>query len=144
MLDEEERVGVKAVVAAYCILHVPVTSSQYLGRVLFSEDDEWASVVSNIWRSRQKWAQLTRVLSREGGDERTSGQIYLTVVQSVMLYGSETRVVTSHIGKVLGGLHHRVTQSLTGRQPWQERGGVWVYPPLDSAMAEATLKDLKT
>ena len=84
------------------------------------------------------------VLSREGADERTSGQIYLAVVQSVMLYGSEMWVLTSRIGSFLGRLHHRVTQRLTGRQPWQERYGVWVYPPLDSAMAEATLQYLKT
>ena len=119
MLDEEERAGAKAVITAYCILLEPFTSLKYLGRVIFSEDDEWASVVRNIWISRQKWAQLTRVLSREGADERTSGHIYLAVVQSFMLYGSETWVVTYCIGRVLGRLHHRVTRRLTGRQPWK-------------------------
>ena len=83
-------------------------------------------MVRNLWRSRQKWARLTVLLSREGVDEQTSGQIYLAVVQLVMMYGSETWVVTYCIGRVLGGLHHRVTQRLTGRQPWQERDGVWV------------------
>ena len=77
-------------------------------------------------------------------DARTLGRIYVAVVQTVMLYGSEMWVLTSRIGSFLGRLHHRVTQRLTGRQPWQERYGVWVYPPLDSAIAEATLQDLKT
>ena len=119
MLDKKARSGAKAVIIAYGVLLEPINSLKYLGRVLFSEDDEWASVVRNIWISRQKWAQLTRVLSREGADERTSGHIYLAVVQSFMLYGSETWVVTYCIGGVLGRLHHRVTQRLTGRQPWK-------------------------
>ena len=66
------------------------------------------------------------MLSREGADDRTSGQIYLTVAQSVMLYKSDTWVTTPHIGRVLGGFHHRVARRMTGRQPWRGRDGVWV------------------
>ena len=29
-------------------------------------------------------------------------------------------------GGVLGGFHHRVAHSLTGRQPWRERYRVWI------------------
>ena len=61
--------------------------------------------------------RLARVLIREGADAWTSGQIYLAVVQSVMLYGSETWVMTPHIGRVLGIFHHRVDRRITGRQP---------------------------
>ena len=45
---------------------------------------------------------MTRVLSREGADARTSGQIYLAVVQVFIIYGSETWVMTPRIGRVLG------------------------------------------
>ena len=116
-------------ITAYGILLAPVTSLQYLRRVLFLADNEWALVVSNLWRPRHKWARLTRVLSRDGADERTSGQIYLAVVKLVMFYGSDTWVVTYHIGRFLGGFYHRVAHRLRGRQHWQERDGVCVYPP---------------
>ena len=79
-----------------------------------------------------------------GLDARTSGQIYLVVVQLVMLYGSYMWVVTPHIGRVLVGFQHRVARKLMGRQPWRGRDGVWVYPPLEDAMAEAGLQDVET
>ena len=83
-------------------------------------------VVRNIWRARQKWAWLNRILSREGDNARNLGQIYLAVVQLVMLYGLETRVLTPHMKRVLGGFHHRVNRRLTVRQPRRVQGGGWV------------------
>ena len=77
--------------------------------------------------------QLTRLLSREGADASTLVQIYLAVVQLVMIYGSKTWVMTPHIGRVLGGFHHRVVLRLTGRRPRRGRDGVWVYTLLDDA-----------
>ena len=85
---------------------------------------------------------MTRVLIREGEYSHTLGYIYLVVVQSVMIYGSETWVMTPHIGRILGGLHHMVVHRLTGRQPWRGRDGVWVYTPLEEAMEEAGLQEV--
>ena len=58
---------------------------------------------------------MTQVLSREGTDAQTLGQIYLAVVESDMIYGSETWVMTPRIGRILGGFHHRLARKLTGR-----------------------------
>ena len=74
-----------------------------------------------------------------GADARTSGQIYLAVVQSVLLYRSKTWVMTPQIGRVLGVFHHWVVRRLTGRQPWQGRDRVWVYPLIYGAVAEAVM-----
>ena len=59
-----------------------------------------------------------------------------------MLYGSETWFITPHTGRVLGGFHHRVARTLTGRQPWRGRNGIWVYPPLEEAMVELVLQEV--
>ena len=64
-----------------------VTSFNYLGRVLVAEEEKWPAVVRNLRRARQKWERLARILSREGADAQKSGQIYLAVMQSVVLYG---------------------------------------------------------
>ena len=45
-------------------------------------------VVNSLIKAQKKWELLTRLLRREGEDAQTSGQIYLAVVQSVMIYGS--------------------------------------------------------
>ena len=89
-------------------------------------------------------ARLTRELIREDVDARTSGQIYLAVVQLVMLCGSETWVMTPRIGRVWGGFHHRVALRMTGRQPHRGRYGICVYPLLEAAMAEAGLQGVES
>ena len=86
-------------------------------------------MVHNLRRAIQKWARLTQILSREGEDAQTSSHIYLAVAQSVMLYGSDTWVLTPHMKRVLGGSDHRVARRLMGRQPRRERDGGWIYPP---------------
>ena len=98
--------GAEAAITAYGIPLALITSFKYLGRILLvAADEDWPEVFKNLWREHKKWARMTRVLSREGADARTLGQIYLAVVQSVMLYGLETWVMTPHIGRVLGGFH---------------------------------------
>ena len=107
-------------------------------------DDDWPVVVGNLRKGRREWAQLTRVLGREGKDARTLGQIYMVVIQLVMLYRSETWMTTPHIGRVLGGFHHKVARKMMGRQPWKGRNSVWTYPPKEDAMAEAGLQEVET
>ena len=58
-----------------------VTSFKYMGQVLATEDYNFPTVVRNLRRTRQKWERLTWILSREGADAQTPGQIYLAVVQ---------------------------------------------------------------
>ena len=74
-------------------------------------------------------------------DARTLGRIYVAVVQTVMLYGSEMWVMKPCIGKVLGIFRHRVAHRLTVRQPWRGWYGRWVYPLLEDAMAESGFQE---
>ena len=113
-------------------------------RVLATEDDDWPSVVHNLRRARQKWERLTHILIREGADARSLGHIYLEVVQSLLLYGSEIWVLTPRMKRLLGGFRHRVARRLTGRQPWKGRDGGWFYPPMEDTMVEAGLQYLYT
>ena len=72
------------------------------------------------------------------------GQIYLAVVQLVMLYQSESWVLTPNMKRVLGGFHHRVTHRLMGKQLQRGRDGGWFYPPMQDAMMEADLQEVET
>ena len=70
---------------------------------------------------------------------------YLATVQAVLLFGSETWVITPPMLKALTGFHHRVARQLTGKVgrylPREDR---WVYPPIDEVLAEAGLSPLET
>ena len=53
-----------------------VLSFRYLGRVLMEGDDDWLAVVGNLWKARNSWGRLSRVLGREGTDPKVSGNFY--------------------------------------------------------------------
>ena len=137
--EEEAREWTERALTSYGVPLYQVTYFKYLGQVISAEDDKWPVVLCNLRRSRQKWERLTRVLSREVADAQKLGQIYLAVVQSILLYGSETWVLTPLMQRVLGRFHHRVSRRLTERQPRKGQDGGWVYPLLEDAMVEAVL-----
>ena len=144
LAEEEARERTEKALTAYGVPLSQVTSFNYLWQVMAAEEDEYPAVVRNLWRARNNWAQLTRALIREGADARTSGQIYLAMVQSVLLYGSETWVLKPRMQRVLGRFHHRVARRLTGRKHQKGRDGGWVYPLLEDAMTEAGLQEVET
>ena len=81
---------------------------------------------------------------REGADARTSGQIYLVVVQLVLFYRSDMWVMTPRIGRVWGRFHHRVACRLTGRKLKIGRYRVWIYPLMEDEMTEAGMQEVVT
>ena len=117
LAEEEERAGANTEFTAYGIPLSLFTFFKCLGWIIMASDNEWKAIVGNLRKARRNWARLKRVMVREGVGDRTLVHIYLSVVQLVMLYWSETWVMTSCIGGVLGVFHHRVVLSLTGRQP---------------------------
>ena len=46
------------------------------------------------------------------------------------------------IGRALGGLQHRATQQITGRQPQRRVEGSWYYPLLGTYIQEAGLEEM--
>ena len=79
-----------------------VTSFRYLGRVISAADDDWPAVVRNLYRARAVWRRMTCILSRERAAPRVSGFFLMATVQAVLLFGSETWVVTPRMGKAQG------------------------------------------
>ena len=57
---------------------------------------------------------MTRILSREGADPRVYVFFFKSVVQAVLLFGSEIWAVTLCMGRALGGFQDQVSQQLTG------------------------------
>ena len=102
-----------------------VTSFRYLGRVILESDDEWPAVVKNLSRARDVWRRMTRILSRDGLALRVSGFFFKDVVQAVLLFGSDTWLVTPCIGKSMGGVHAQVAKRLMGRLPWRTLDRKW-------------------
>ena len=120
-----------------------VTSIKYLGCVMISEDDDCPTVMVNLKKARKSCARLMKILGQEGAKLRVSGIFLKTVVQVVLLFGSETWVMTPCMERALGSFQHRVTQRITGRYPRRQGEGSWDYPPLATGMEEAGSKEIR-
>ena len=66
---------------------------------------------------------MGNVVSKMGEMVRAWGMLYNSVLQSVLLYGSESWVVTGTILKVLEGFHHQVARKIIDMtERWTTRG----------------------
>ena len=75
-----------------------------MGRVVSAADNDWPEVVRNLEKASAVWQRLTRILNREGTAPWVYGLFFKAVVQSVLLLGAETWVVTPRMGWFLGGV----------------------------------------
>ena len=67
--------------------------------------------VRNIQRAKAKWAAVSKVLKREGASKK----FYLVIVSTVLLYGSDTWVVTRRMEELLTSFHNRCLRHITKR-----------------------------
>ena len=74
-------------------------SFKYLGWVLHRLDEDWPEVRWKIWRARQVWGRLGKLLRRERAYPIILDKLYRVVVQAVLLFGSEIWVLTASIIK---------------------------------------------
>ena len=79
-------------------------------------------------------------LRREGLAPRVSGFFFKSMVQSVLVFGTEIWVVTPRMGRVLEGFQDQVERQLTGRLPRRRTDGKWEYTPAAAAREEAGFK----
>ena len=49
-----------------------------------------------------------------------------------------------HMAKILGGVHHRVAQCITGEIPHIRTNRIWRYPPLEEAMIMSGMEEFDT
>ena len=118
LVETERRENSERSFEAYGKPIESVTEFKYLGRILTATDDDWPEVVGNLRKVRRSWGRLPRVLGREGADPKVSRDFCIAVTQAVLLFGSETWVLTSRMEKALNIFQSRVARKITGRQTW--------------------------
>ena len=75
--------------------------------------DNCPTVMVKLKKEKKSRVRLKRILSREWANLRVSGMLFKVVVQAVLLFGSETWVMTPCMERALGSFQHRVAQRIT-------------------------------
>ena len=105
---------------------------RYLGRPLSEGDSDWPALYRNLTRARMHWARFSKLLRSQSLSPRVAGLFYLAVVETVLLYGSESWVWSDSMVKAVEGFHNRIVRRLANRMP-RLADGEWHYPPISEA-----------
>ena len=96
----------------------------------------------NLWRTREKWVRLEKILGRKGEDKKTAACFCVAVVKVVLLFESKMWVLTPRLEKSIEGFHHWETWRMSGMGPKCQRDGTWVYPSIGAALESVELEEI--
>ena len=82
-----------------------VSEFRYLGSVVKDDDTDGATILGSITRARGKWSRSGRLLTRVGANPMAMGLLYNIIVQTVLLYGSESWVISKDQMRQLWSFH---------------------------------------
>ena len=120
-----------------------VRQFKYLGRVLSNDDDDWPAVRANIQKARWRWGQVAQILSREGASTGTMAYFYKAVVQAVLLYGSESWVMTQRMWKAVESFHNYCARYIAGEHIRQKPNGEWILPSTTRILEQCKLRPVR-
>ena len=98
---------------------------KYLGHLIAFDDDDTLAVRGNLAKARGVWARISRVLRAENTSTRVCGMFYKATVQSVLLFGIETWLLSPAALQRLAGFHVKAARRMTGLLP-KKVGGSWI------------------
>ena len=113
-----------------------VRSFKYLGRMISDKDCDQVAIEHQLQRARAKWKRFSKILTAEGMDSKIAGYFYKVVVQTVLLYGSESWVISKRQMRVLESFHRRVARYLSRRHIRKLEDGTWEYPSSEEILEQ--------
>ena len=75
--------------------------------------------------ARSVWGRLGTLLLQEGADPKVLASFYRSVVQAILLYGSETWALSVSMAKRVEGAYIEFLQMITGKRAKRLGDGTW-------------------
>jgi hypothetical protein len=117
---------------------------KYLGRLLAQDDDDIQAIRAQLRKARATWARVGQVLRAENVPPRVAAKFYKAVVQAVLLYGSETWVLSATALASLEGFHIRAAYRMAVRhKPRRGPRHGWIYPKSKDVLEECGMSTLE-
>jgi hypothetical protein len=116
-----------------------VNEFKYLGRILNDKDDDMNALENQLTKARAVWGRMGKLLKmRADSNIGIMSIFYKVVLQTVLLYGSESWVLNQNGRDKLRSFHHRSARFLTGRYITQI-DDKWIYPETKKTLELAHL-----
>ena len=111
-----------------------VKQFKYLGRILSDDDDDIYAVEAQLKKARMTWGRIGKVIKKRArSNPKLMSMFYKVIVQTVLLYGSESWTINSNIMKKLTSFHRRCARFISGRHI-RCVDDVWIYPDTKTTM----------
>ena len=99
---------------------------------------------SQLCKARGTWARIGQLLQRENAPPRVSAKFYKAIMPSVLLYGSETWVLSPAVMARLEGFHIRAAYWMAKKHvPRWGPDHQWVYPPSKAVLEECGMHTIQ-
>jgi hypothetical protein len=120
-----------------------VETFRYLGRIMAQDGDDIQAVRSQIRKARGIWARVGQILQAENTPPKISAKFYSAVVQSVLLYGSESWNLSTRAMARLEGFHIRAAYRMAKtNKPTKDPDPGWVYPRSQDVLNECGMHNM--
>jgi hypothetical protein len=80
---------------------------KYLRRVMAQDNDDLQAIRMQLWKACSTWAWVGQVLRSKNAMPFVAAQFYQAIIQAILLYGSETWVISRSALVRLEGFHIR-------------------------------------
>jgi hypothetical protein len=110
---------------------------KYLGRMMAQDNEDTQAVRAQLRKAHVTWAQFRKVLWSENTPPTVAAKFYLAIVQAILLYGSETWVISPQAMARLEGFHIRAVWCMAQKhKPRRGPQKEWVYPKSEDVLRE--------
>jgi hypothetical protein len=120
-----------------------VQEFRYLGRILENRDADTATVDSNLHKARMKWGRLGKILTSQGAYPKVMATFYKAIVESVLLYGAETWVLSKELERKLQSFHHRCARYISREHIRKDDHDQWIAPPSNQVLQNLGLQTIQ-
>ncbi len=150
LLGAEQRTqqdsAVTVALALHKLFHVEgelleeVDLFRYLGQILAQDNDDIRAVRNQIKKARGIWARVGQMIRVDNTPPKVSTKFYKAVVQSVLLYGSETWNLSTTALVRLEGFHICAAYRMAKKyKPKKRPHHGWVYPLSSNVLQECSM-----
>ena len=101
---------------------------KYFGRVADKSYYDFLELQSNLVNLSRFWWCSGKILGRKVSDEKTYGLFYCMMINYIIFYGSEARVITVPIIAALEDIYTLLSNRIMIMKPGSERSVNLLYP----------------
>ena len=117
----------------------------YLGRWIFDTDDDTEAINRQLKKTKYRWIKLSKVLKRQDANPTIMGSFYQAIIQAVLLYGSESWVISENNMKKLRSFHYKCARHMVGHHiRLDPDSNEWHYPPSHDVLNKCGLKPIES